>query len=44
MGFSNRAQRFTGFNYLDVDSPLSPLLFVKLSNCVAYLGSIFSIS
>ena len=22
MGFSNRAQRFTGSNYLDVDSPL----------------------
>ena len=22
MGFSNRAQRFTGPNYLDVDSPL----------------------
>ena len=21
MGFSNRAQRFTGSNYLDVDSP-----------------------
>ena len=21
MGFSNRAQRFTGYNYLDVDSP-----------------------
>ena len=24
MGFSNRAQRFTGSNYLDVDSPLHP--------------------
>ena len=23
MGFSNRAQRFTGSNYLDVDSPLT---------------------
>ena len=23
MGFSNRTQRFTGSNYLDVDSPLS---------------------
>ena len=22
IGFSNRAQRFTGSNYLDVDSPL----------------------
>ena len=26
MGFSNRAQRFTGFNYLDVDSPLKKKL------------------
>ena len=24
MSFSNRAQRFTGSNYLDVDSPLPP--------------------
>ena len=26
MGFSNRTQRFTGSNYLDVDSPLVPVM------------------
>ena len=25
MGFSNRAQRFTGSNYLDVDSPMEKI-------------------
>ena len=25
MSFSNRAQRFTGSNYLDVDSPFDPV-------------------
>ena len=25
MGFSNQAQRFTGSNYLDVDSPLQKI-------------------
>ena len=27
MGFSNRAQRFTGSNYLDVDSPFQIINF-----------------
>ena len=26
MGFSNRAKRFTGSNYLDVDSPLQTII------------------
>ena len=30
MGFSNRTQRFTGSNYLDVDSPLKGLSWTKI--------------
>ena len=30
MGFSNRAQRFTGPNYLDVDSPLQQDLYLSM--------------
>ena len=36
MGFRNRAQRFTGSNYLDVDSPLKR----KLTNIVFNKSSI----
>ena len=31
MGFSNRAQRFTGCNYLDVESPFQILIFDTIS-------------
>ena len=33
IGFSNRAQRFTGSNYLDVDSPFSLGHLQKLKLC-----------
>ena len=33
MAFSNRAQRFTGSNYLDVDSPLPKSTFFKVQKC-----------
>ena len=46
MGFSNRAQRFTGSNYLDVDSPLKKRNLPKnnkiLNELKVFLGAVES--